>query len=372
MADEEIIEAAPAEETTETPKSVSSSIDKAFDAAKVSDKDFEENPEYDAYGDDEDEDEEKPEAKAKPIKDEGEEKPEKPEKKAAKDNSEKINKLLEDADDEDADQEGDEDEDDDEEEEGGNRAPDRFSEDAKKDWEAAPASVRGEVSRAIRELEGGIEKYRGEAEAYEEFREFHSVLQGNGQKFQDVLGHYVGIEQLLAKNPIEGMDRIAKNMGLSIEQISAHVMRQPLDQRTQKYIGQMSQMQGTIQNLTTQLQTLQGHIDKRAYSEAQNELNEFTKLHPKMNDSKFVEEVSFFYTSGKADTLEDAYEMAERQLGSTSPSPRNKSSDEPRQSAQTRGRSLNGTPKSGSYPSKKGSVPSTGEALERRLRQMGV
>jgi hypothetical protein len=254
-------------------------------------------------------------------------------------------------------------------------APDRFHSEAKEEWANTPEPVQHEVQRALDEMGQGLEKYRGDAEAYQEFSEFHQLLQAQGQKFEDVVGHYVGIENLLSQNPLAGMDRIAQNMGMSLPQIASQVLGVPLEQREQQYLGQMKQMNQTIQMLNGEVTRMKAEREAEFFAEAENELKAFNDAHPRMADENFAKEVAFFYTSEKAATLDEAYEMAERMMpDGNKPKPKPKAEEKPVPTAQTqRGRSLNGAPKRGSNPRKKaGAVPSTRDALKQRFGEAGL
>lgn len=254
--------------------------------------------------------------------------------------------------------------------------PSRFSQDAKQAWKEAPLPVRAEVNRALEEMSSGIEKYRHDAEAYEEFRDFHQRLQNGGQKFEDVLGHYMGMENLLAQDAVTGMRLISQNLGTSLEEIASQVLNQPLDQRTQYYVQTITQMKHGMDALRLQVQRLQQEASTAVMNEAKGELEQFVESHPRMVDAQFADEVAFFYKE-KGVSLDEAYEMAERFLpdpGQYRPRAQEPGEEEQNQTAQTRkGRSLAGAPRSGSNPrSRRGPVPSTRDALRRRMSEAGL
>jgi hypothetical protein len=377
-AETSVPEGTPLPSADDEPKAAASTedaVEKAMRDVGLNDETDDDEPEPAKPIKDGGPDEKKAKAEPKEKKDEPSEKPESKAKEEAK---------AEDASDDDEptdndDDEGDDDTRDDSDEGEGDdeplsKAPDRFSSDAKAEWEETPMSVRGETARAIEELNAGIEKYREDAENYSEFKEFHEILQKNGQKFEEVIGQYVGIENLLKKNPYEGMDRIAQNFGSSLREMAANLMQQPLEAREEHYINQIRQLNQTVKQMYDTIQHRQQLDQASALDNARQELKDFTDSHPHMNDSKFAEEVSFFYTSGKADTLETAYDMAAKQLGVTdAPKPKAPVVADDEQTAQTpRVRSQNGSPRRGSNPRKRGAASSVEKSVDDAFSRVGL
>jgi hypothetical protein len=256
--------------------------------------------------------------------------------------------------------------------------PERFSPDAKEVWADTPEPVQHEVSRAMDELNKGLEKYREAAEDYEEFREFHDILKKNGQQFQAVLGNYIGIENLLKKNAYEGMDRIAQNFGTSLREMASNLMQQPLEPREQHYINQIRMLNNTVKQMSETIQRRQALDQQEALNKATAKFEAFAKANPEMNDSNFQDEVSFFYRTGKADTLEEAFTMAAKQLGVekqpviTAPA-EVKADDAEQPKAQThRVRSQNGSPRRGSNPRKRGSASTVTQSIDDAFSRVGI
>lgn len=93
-------------------------------------------------------------------------------------------------------------------------APQRFDDAAKREWEGVPESVRGAIHRTHRELEQGIEKYRGSHEKMEELREYDELAQKSGTTIKGALDRYVAADRMLRQNPIAALEQIVGGLGL--------------------------------------------------------------------------------------------------------------------------------------------------------------
>lgn len=152
--------------------------------------------------------------------------------------------------------------------------PARFSQDAKAEWEAVPDKVKAEIHRATRELEQGINKYRGDAERYETVRQYDDMARKNGGDLSKSLTRVVEIEDAFLRDPIEGFRKVAQHFGLSLEQVASHVLNQPYDQRSAGRDGEVvglkneiAQLKETINSLQPVVQEYKQSSDERALSE---------------------------------------------------------------------------------------------------------
>ncbi len=66
-------------------------------------------------------------------------------------------------------------------------APARFDDAAKTEWEKTPEAVRGSIHRSIRELEQGHQKYKADAEAFGELRDFDALAKRQGVSLKEAL-----------------------------------------------------------------------------------------------------------------------------------------------------------------------------------------
>ena len=259
--------------------------------------------------------------------------------------------------------------------------PGRFSDEAKEEWRQAPSSVRAEVHRLERELTEGLQKYRSNAEAFEEYRPFAEKLQQTGQKFGDVVGYYTGIEDLLAKDPLQGLDVICRNLGTSLSDVAARLtgtghglqsgpVPDPLSPET------IRPQDVTIRGLREELSGLKrqiGDVSQTVSSQTQrtlqSQIDAFAQSNPRFQE--LGDDVAFFLQSGRAQDLQDAYRLAERLNPVPPPAV---PADNPTDVAQTRKGQLSvtGAPGSGSNPINRQPPSSARDALDNAFASLGI
>lgn len=145
-------------------------------------------------------------------------------------------------------------------------APGGFDDAAKKEWDATPESVRGAVHRRTKELESGIEKYRGIVAEYEPVRQYAEMAKASGTTLDAALKNYVGAEQLLRTNPIVGLENIVANLGLKGQNGAPITFRQI----AQAYL-QRTPEQAQNASLQAQLQMLQRQQQEQAQAAQRNQ-----------------------------------------------------------------------------------------------------
>jgi len=252
-----------------------------------------------------------------------------------------------------------------------NEAPARFSADAKAQWATAPEAVRAEATRAIKELEGGIEQYR---QTFEPYREFDKQLKTNGQTFKEVFDHYTGIEQLLAKSPLQGLDRICQNMGFSLREIAAHVMGQPADQQATQQESVIRELRQELAGLKQELGGVSTTIKSQQEKTVLTQIEQFAADKPRFEE--LSHDIAFFIQSGRAKDLQEAYDLAERlnpapQTLAPAPAATAAQQADP---AQTRKGQLSttGAPSSGSNPANRKPPASARDAIDRAFANVGI
>lgn len=244
-------------------------------------------------------------------------------------------------------------------------APSRFSPDAKAEWEKTPAPVRAEVSRAFRELEGGIERYRQQVEP---LRPFIDMAQKSGTTIDQALSRYVGLEQMIAKDPIAGLDQVCKNLGMSLRDVAAHVMGQP----AQGNEGEVARLQQEIAALKQQVGGVSTTIEQQREREVLQQVEQFAAQPGRERFEELSDAIAQLITAGIAKGLDDGYEMAARLNPAAAPA------SPPPPAAQTREApsrkahiSVQGAP-SGSNPASRQRSASTDEALQRAFGAVGL
>lgn len=278
-------------------------------------------------------------------------------------------------------------------------APSRFDDAAKAEWDAAPESIKGAVHRTIRELEQGHQKYKGDAEAFNEVREYHEMARKGGTDLKTALTKYVGMENELRRDPIAGLQAVIANLGLkgpngqpaTLRDIAAHVLNQKPDQIASRQEATISQLNQQISELKQQIGGVTQHIQQQRVSGLESDVASF-QADP--NHSRFDElapDIKFFLESGRVDAslppkerLSEAYKLAERLNPVASAASANGAHTPTIPLAQTQTptptpanpagqKSVSGAPSTGSDPAPRnnGPVPSIREALKRGAARAG-
>ena len=174
--------------------------------------------------------------------------------------------------------------------------PARFLENAKRDWESAPDSVKEEVHRTIKNLEEGHQKYKESAERFEKVREYDELARKNGREgVHESLKQVREIEDAFARNPIEGMKKITDHFGLNLQAVAAHIMGQQPNQQVQEAHTRIRELEAKIQHMEMAAKV----PDMIAEFAAKNE--RFDELSPV---------IATLLKTGVAHDLESAYELA--------------------------------------------------------------
>ena len=91
--------------------------------------------------------------------------------------------------------------------------PSRLAPEAKAAWDAAPEPLRAEVVRMHDELTAGLTKYKTEAERFAPLADYEKRSQEvYKQPLADTLKNYVEMDELLASDPLAGLERIVSSM----------------------------------------------------------------------------------------------------------------------------------------------------------------
>lgn len=188
-------------------------------------------------------------------------------------------------------------------------APTRFSADAKAAWATVPDAVKAETNRAFKELETGIANYQRDFEPY---KEFDRQLKANGQTFKEVFDHYTGIEQLLERDLIKGLDQISRNSGYSLRQIAEHIMGQPADQQQRQNDGYVNELKAEIADLKKQIGGVTTTMRTQQEESLLKTIDEFAAKPEYSRFDELSNDIVFFLNSGKTKDLTEAYQLAER------------------------------------------------------------
>jgi hypothetical protein len=255
-------------------------------------------------------------------------------------------------------------------------APSRFSEDAKKEWAAAPESVRRESERAIKELTEGFQKYKAGHEQNEGLREFHEMAKASNKELSGVVREYVNMESLLRSNPEAGLEKILERVGLTPRQYAEHILNRTPEQHTSQQDATIRELRQQNSTLEERLNKLEGGFNQQREQSTLTEINKFASEHPRFEE--LADDIAFFMKSGRAQDLPQAYELAERlnpaqagQATETTPAASSAVIDPPVHPDKGQ-KSINGAPSTGSTPAgKKRAALSLDDALTKAFGAVG-
>lgn len=277
--------------------------------------------------------------------------------------------------------------------------PQRFTPQAKAEWDKVPETVRAEIDRSLRETQQGIEKYKADAEKWTPLAEYDRLSQeAYKQPLADTLKNYVELDRGLA-NPetqlatlerlVSGMQYVAedgKTYNWDMRQLAEHILaqteqgvstfqdpvadirRELADVRKQLAEAQQSQTQRQQAEVQQRTQTVEQQIQKFA-----TENTRFDELFPDIE--VLLASPKFPRTGDPVADLKLAYEKAERLNPAPSLSPPAPALPAQDTAAQTRKgqASVTGAPAAGSNPAGRRPVPtSSREALKAAFAAKGL
>ena len=247
-------------------------------------------------------------------------------------------------------------------------APTRFTPDAKEAWKNADPALRGEMKRAIGELEGGLAKYQAEMAP---LKQYADMAQQAGQTLPQALDTYYGLEKAMQENPIDGLNKICQSVGLTLEQVAAHVTGQTPDQKDTQRDQYIAGLEAKIGAFEKQLGSVQTTIKTQQETQTAAQVEEFASQPGRERFDELSPSIAQLLTTGMAGDLSQAYEMADRLNPAPQPAPA--PAPEPQQAAQTRSNlSVHGAPDGGSNPQQRPRSKTPREAIQNAFSAAGI
>jgi hypothetical protein len=256
--------------------------------------------------------------------------------------------------------------------------PARFSTDAKTAWASVPDNVKGEVNRAIREIEDGLGQYQ---QFFEPLKPFYQMAHQAQTTVHEALKRYTDLDAALIsdepRNKFAAIQSLIEHAGISPREYAALVLRQQPDQVPAQSEATIRALQHQVSELRDHLGGMSQSIQKRHEDEILAYIDKFAVDHPRLNDLDFQEAVTKLLEAGMATDLEGAYAMAER----LKPAPATREPQNPgsysgqtKPSAQTRNGNLSvtGAPGSGSNPVKRKAPQSAKESIDNAFASLGL
>ena len=179
--------------------------------------------------------------------------------------------------------------------------PQRMAEHAKRDWAAAPESVRGEVWRQQQEFAKAYQFYKGDYESFKPIKHFHKMAQEAGTDLKTALTNFVGIEQKLRKDPIAGLDQIIYNLNLTdpqtgkridLRDVAYTVLSQSPEQLKNTQMGNaQNAAQHQIGALHQEVKGLKDTLNQMQYNQqftyTRSAIDKFAETHPRIDEKGF-------------------------------------------------------------------------------------
>jgi hypothetical protein len=256
-------------------------------------------------------------------------------------------------------------------------APERFSADAKAAWETAPEPVKAEVHRALRELEQGHQKYKADADAFGEIREYADMAKQHGTSVKDALTRYTGLERRLTSQDPQtkssAIVEVLRYAGVSPHHFASQILGIRPDQARSQQDDTIYALRRELADLKQQVGGVTSTISEQHKNNTLNEIAKFAENHPRFDE--LGETIAKLISTGMAGDLAEAYEMADRLSPAvdTAGSQTTATTQTDDLQAQTLkgSKSVAGAPSAGSDPARKGKPSSSiREALRRAQAQV--
>lgn len=251
-------------------------------------------------------------------------------------------------------------------------APERFSLAAKERWTKVDPEVQSEVTRAMAEMQSGIDEYRGEREAMKPFRD---MAKQHNTTVEKALENYVAAERALHENPYQGLANIARQYGVDLVSFAQAIIGgqngQP-DASAQELATLRQQVYALTQNQQATSQLLadqQAERERRSYETMfaglRADMPRFDELRPTM---KQLIDAGVVTGDDDRQILSQAYAAADRLIPGQAAEP---APPAPEAHTPVEATSLSGAPSSGSDP-RNAPPQNSDEAILRAMRRNGL
>ena len=259
--------------------------------------------------------------------------------------------------------------------------PARFSADARLAWASVPDSVRGEVHRALREMESGLGQYQ---RFFEPLKPFYQLAEKNETTVEDALGRYVALDTQLASEDtakkLSAITEVLDYAGLTPQAYAALIAGQKPHDAGAPSSPEVLQLKTELAEMRKALGGVSATLRQSRESQLESELGAvvegFAKDHPRLDEAEFTRTVTRLIATRMADDLASAYDMAERLNPASvqgAPPAAARAASPPKPADQTRKGQLSiaGAPVSGSNPAQRKPALTARESLDRVFADLG-
>lgn len=247
-------------------------------------------------------------------------------------------------------------------------------------WNSAPEALRNDVMRRVDELTKGMEQHKA---AFEPIRKFDDMAKQSGRTLDAVLTDYVGIENMITQNPVQGFLQICRNLNLNplaVGQALAGLTPQQMAQPQQQ-----PQSSPEFVELKKQFATLQDQIGQQTIQQSISQFASETDAsgepkHPYFDDLR--PSMAKMLETGFAESIPDAYEKAVRlnpeiadriaKDKAAKEAAQRPQTPDPAQTQDKAKKSITGSPSSASNATSRKPAGSAREALNNAFAQVGL
>lgn len=204
--------------------------------------------------------------------------------------------------------------------------PKTFLPDSKDVWRNVPRSVRRDIDTMVATHEAERTQFQEVAQRYDRLRDFDELAQSNGRDLRESLERVNHVENLMARNPIAGLNAILMEIGprkedgqaVSLYEVAQHIVEQG-PQGYQQMMAQARQAEQPRQpQADPQVEALKSELAEMKIQQlATSVIEPFKAKHPRYDE--LTDDIAFFLQSGKVpatlshtERLAAAYDMAER------------------------------------------------------------
>ena len=191
-------------------------------------------------------------------------------------------------------------------------APQSWSAEMKAKWSSLPSEVQAYASQREGEAHKRISELGQQVKSYEPIRnvieQFAPTFQRNGLQPHDAFARMMAVETMLERDPATAIKQIAEAYGVDLS--SATQSAEPGNES-----AEVRSLKAELQALKRQVGETVSKVTARERSEQEREqatlastIEKFSKDKPHFEAVRSV--MAGLMTSGAADTLEDAYDMA--------------------------------------------------------------
>jgi hypothetical protein len=259
----------------------------------------------------------------------------------------------------------------------------RFPDGLKKEWSSLSETAKAELTRMATGLVKAADQSQERIQGYSGIEKFDKMARNGGTTLEAALTAYTNIETLLRRDWKAGITEVAKNIGVTPQQLSeafggqpatpaqpgtsdtaeVSALKQLLAQTQRDLAGLKGEFTGFTQNMTQR--ELQGEIDKFKSDPTHSRFDELSPTMAKLLQSEVAKDLAEAYQM--ADRLSPAASVqapATTQIQPTVQSPAVQTKPtEPAQTGKAK-LSITGSPQ-GSDPARRKSAGTIDEALDR-------